>query len=50
MRRRGNCIWALAAIGLGLLILLAIILPAEFWWLMLAAALIGAGIWMLRCR
>ncbi len=49
MRRRGNRSWALAAVFLGLIILLAVILPAEFWWLMLAAALIGGGIWMLRC-
>ena len=49
MHRRGNRGWALATILLGLIILLAVILPAEFWWLMLAAALVGGGIWMLRC-
>lgn len=41
--------WALAAVSLGLLIILAVILPAEFWWLILAAGLICIGIRMLRC-
>ena len=48
--RRGRCgLWGLAAIGLGLIILLALILPSEFWWFFLAAGLIGLGIWCLRC-
>ena len=32
-----------------LFILLALVLPAEFWWFFLAACLIGLGIWYLRC-
>ena len=48
--RRGRCgLWGLAAIGLGLIIVLALILPSEFWWFFLAAGLIGLGIWCLRC-
>ena len=49
-RSAGRCgLWGLAAIGLGLIILLALILPSEFWWFFLAAGLIGLGIWCLRC-
>jgi hypothetical protein len=48
--RRGRCgLWGFAAIGAGLFILLALVLPAEFWWFFLAAGLIGLGIWYLRC-
>jgi hypothetical protein len=48
--RRGRCgLWGFAAIGAGLVILLALVLPAEFWWFFLAAGLIGLGIWYLRC-
>lgn len=32
----------------GIVILLALILPAGFWWFVLGAALIIAGIWLLR--
>lgn len=49
MRRRRPRFWALTAIALGLIIMLAVLLPGEFWWLLLAAALVGLGIWMLRC-
>lgn len=50
--RRGhnNIIWGIAAIMAGLLILLALLLPAEFWWFALAVSLIAAGLWYLRCR
>ena len=48
--RRGRCSrLGLLAVAGGLLILLALVLPAEFWWFFLAAGLIGLGIWMLRC-
>ena len=32
----------------GSVIILALILPAGFWWFALAAALIAGGIWLLR--
>ena len=32
----------------GIVILLALILPAGFWWFALGTALIIAGIWLLR--
>ena len=38
-----------AAIAAGILIILALILPAEFWWFSIAIALICGGIWYLRC-
>ena len=48
--RRGRCgLWGFAAIGGGVFILLALVLPAEFWWFFLAAGLIGLGVWVLRC-
>ena len=34
----------------GIVILLALILPAGFWWFALAIALICFGAWLLRCR
>ena len=34
----------------GVLIILALVLPAGFWWFALAIALICGGIWLLRCR
>ena len=46
--RRG-CNWGWIAILMGIVIILALILPTEFWWFMLAAALIAAGIWYMRC-
>lgn len=32
----------------GVIIILALILPAGFWWFALAAALIFCGVWLLR--
>ena len=49
MRRGRRVVFGLAAIGLGFVILLALILPAGFWWFLCAAALIGFGIGYLRC-
>ena len=37
-RRRGICF-----------IILALVLPAGFWWFALGGALIAAGVWLLRC-
>lgn len=50
MRHRRGGLWGYVAIGIGLTILLGLILPKEFWWFLVAAALIGGGIWVLRCR
>ncbi len=36
--------------ALGVVILLGMILPPAFWWVVLALALIGAGTALLRCR
>ena len=49
MRWGRRCIWGCAAIGVGLTILLALILPAGFWWFLFGAALIAFGIWYIRC-
>jgi len=38
-----------AAILAGVAILLGMILPAGFWWVALAIALIALGIWLIRC-
>lgn len=45
--RRSTC--AITAIVLGLLILMGVLLPGVFWWLLLAAGLISLGVWLLRC-
>ena len=44
MRGRGGNIGCGAMIA-GVVIVLALILPGEVWWFLLAAALIGFGIW-----
>ena len=44
MRRRGGAVGCGAVIA-GVVIVLALILPGEVWWFLLAAALIGFGIW-----
>lgn len=49
MRRGKRCVWAFTAIALGVLILLAVLLPGIFWWMLFAAGLIAFGIWLLRC-
>lgn len=49
MRRGRRCLWGLTAIILGLVILLSLVLPSSFWWFTLAAALIGFGLWYIRC-
>ncbi len=50
MRRGRGCCWGLCEIGAGVVILMALVLPAAFWWFLLGAGLIGFGIWTLRCR
>ena len=43
-RRRGICFWTgIACVVTGVLIILALVLPAGF------GALIAAGVWLLRC-
>lgn len=49
MRKGRNNIWGCVAIFAGIIIFLSLVLPTEFWWFILAAVLIGAGIWFLRC-
>ena len=50
MRRGNHSIWSCTAIAAGVVIILSLVLPTEFWWFVLAAALIGLGIWYIRCR
>lgn len=50
MRKNGHgSFCAYAAICAGTVIVLALILPGWFWWLVGAALLIGGGIWLLKC-
>lgn len=49
MRWGRRFIFGFAAIGLGVVILLALVLPAGFWWFLCGAALIGFGVWYIRC-
>lgn len=46
-RRRGPAVGWLVMLA-GIVIILALILPAGFWWFALAIALIAGGIWLLR--
>ena len=48
MRKGRNNIWGFVAIITGIVIFLALILPTEFGWFILAVVLIGAGIWFIR--
>lgn len=48
MRKGRHNICAMAAILAGFLIMLSQLLPKQFWWLMLAFALIAFGVWRLR--
>ena len=49
MRRNGFNLWGMISICAGLVIILSLVLPNSFWWFVLAAALIGGGIWLIRC-
>ena len=49
-RRRGIGFWiGIACVVAGVFIILALVLPAGFWWFALGGALIAAGVWLLRC-
>lgn len=48
MRRGQNGLWGCAAVCAGAFILLALILPSDFWWFVLGVGLIFAGIWVIR--
>jgi len=45
---RGGC--GLAAICAGVIIILALVLPSQVWWFLLAAGLICFGVWLNRCN
>ena len=49
MRRSGFNVWGMIAICGGLVIILSLVLPASVRWFVLAAALIGGGVWLIRC-
>ena len=49
MRRGRHSFLGCAAIGAGIIIILSLVLPTDFWWFVLAIILISAGIWFLRC-
>lgn len=49
MHRGRRPFLALAAIGIGLVIVLYLLLPSQVWWFLFAAGLIAFGLWMLRC-
>lgn len=34
----------------GIVIILSLVLPSQFWWFLLAGLLIYFGIWLNRCR
>lgn len=48
MRKGHNNMWGCVAIIAGIVIFMSLVLPTEFWWFILAAVLIGAGIWFIR--
>ena len=48
MRRGRRNMWGCISIGVGLIIILSMVLPTEFWWFAFAALLICLGIWYLR--
>lgn len=49
MRKGRNSLWGCIAIVSGLVIVLSLVLPVEFWWFIFAAGLIGVGVWYIRC-
>jgi hypothetical protein len=49
LRGGRRLLWGVCAIVLGVIILLALVLPSQFWWFALAALLIAGGLWILRC-
>lgn len=49
MRKGRHGLWGCVAIVAGLVIILSLVLPTEFWWFIFAALLIGVGVWYIRC-
>jgi len=48
-RRCGiGCILGIAAISIGVLIIMAMLLPAGFWWFVIASGMIAVGIYLIR--
>ena len=48
MRRGRRSIWGCVAILVGLVIILSLVLPGEFWWFIFAAALIALAVGIVR--
>ena len=48
-RRRTRLLPGLICVGVGLVIILSMILPVKFWWFVLGMALIGLGLYLMRC-
>lgn len=49
MRKGRHGFLGCVAIAAGLVIILSLVLPTQFWWFILAAALIYIGVWYVRC-
>lgn len=49
MRKGRHSLLGCLAIVAGLIIILSLVLPTQFWWFALAAALICIGVWYVRC-
>ena len=50
MRKGPVFLFATIAIACGIIIILALILPTQCWWFVLAAVLICLGIWIRKCK
>lgn len=48
-RRRPRALPGLIFVAAGAVIILSMILPVKFWWFLLGVALIGLGIYLMRC-
>ena len=49
MRRGKHSLCGIIAIATGMIIVLSLVLPSQFWWFVLAGCLIAFGVWLLRC-
>ncbi len=49
MRRGRRPLGACAAIAVGTVILLYVLLPGPVWWVLFALGMIAVGLWLLRC-
>lgn len=47
--RRPRLYPGLICLTAGLVIILSMILPVKFWWFLLGSALIGIGVYLMRC-